>query len=230
MQVNLHITLRVFWSIFWRSALIGGLIGGAFDKILPPSPIETQVMEHAVAEMDKKFEVPANPDGTKDTVKDLEHTMKVIDEFSYVDAFVISLRHAQTAIRERGLLSTAYLYDVIKTVLPTVIAMFIAISIVLEKRYKRFSLRVSDNAGTTRPTLWWPSLAFITVMYAPLFLVSGAFYYVAWFTSSLEAFIAYNLAGVVLFFALVHFALRYPYKKFRLHIEPASIPAVETAA
>lgn len=225
MQVNAHIFIRVFWSIVWRVTLIGAIINSGLGAIIPAGKIENIVVARVEADMQKKFDA-ANQE--QDAIKRLEHSLKISENISFVEVYETSLRYAQEAIREQGLFSLAYLRDMLITLLPTMIATVIAVSVVLEKQWKRFALQVRDHAGNVRPTLWRPALAFSFVQYAPLFIISGAFYYIPWFTSSWGAFLVWNLLGLMIYTAGVYGALRFPYRSFRLHIAP--VTAVGAAA
>lgn len=206
--MSMHVTVRVFWSMLWRTVLIGIVIGRVLAFFMPPSPIAAMVLERSRADLAPYFSAYAP------------------QELSYADAYQTATHHLQRAVREQGLLSGAYAHVLLQGIVPAMLASFIAASIVLGKRYALFQMTVTDTSQVPRRTVWWPAAAFTGIVYAPFFAMSALYYaspYSAVFTSWIVSYALYHLAGIILFAALVHVALRYPYKTFHLKSEPVAV-------
>lgn len=198
--MSVRTTGRICWSMAWRTALFGIAIGYLAAIALPASPIGETVRMRTHDDLAMYF----SPDSGA--------------ELSYADAYQTVLHHTQRAVREEGIFSYAYAYELLRGLVPAMLASFLAACMVLKKNYAAFSVRVVHTNGTPRSPFWWPAIAFTGLIYAPFFALTVLYYAVplsAVITSWIVIYLAYLTLCIVGWFAMIRLALRFEYRSFR---------------
>lgn len=119
---------------------------------------------------------------------------------------------------------SAYAYHLFKTYLPILFGTFIAVSFVFKKRYRRFSLRVTDLQGKTISTRWMPALCIATVFSLPSIFMALVGYLVYRLYPTLTLATGYVMAtflvGAAVLLYEAHLAVHWKYRHFRVQVEP----------
>lgn len=119
-----------------------------------------------------------------------------------------------------------YFYHLFKSYLPIVLAVFVAASFVFKKRYRRFSLSVTDLQGAAISTRWWPALCIGTVFLLPTVVASLAGHIINRLIPTLSLSPAYIVVAVALGTLLLlynaHLAVHWKYRAFRVQVGPAA--------
>lgn len=134
-----------------------------------------------------------------------------------------SFAEIQAYLETIDYMSMAYAYHMFKTLLPIFPATIVAASFVFKKTYRRFSLRVVDLNGQTISTRWMPALCIACVFLLPTAVIGVGGWLLNVIVPDLATSPIYIWGSVAVGFALfynAHLAVHWPYRHFRVLVEP----------